>query len=223
MIADLRKNMTRELTNIGFPDPNQHRNTWHNRNLSESNLPFLQASLAAGLYPNVASRRRGDINFKTLIVKQNSKIHVSSVNAMHGQPLSKESKVGRQEFEYLVYGELVRGVSRFTMSQTSHIATPLPFLLLCGDFRIRPAKIGGSVEDSTSVMSVDNWIKYTCNKMDASAISILRRRLNVVFLKIVANPTEGFHNLSEYERYSLDALSHVMKASFLASPPRRWP
>ena len=54
MIADLRKNLSREVISLGFPAPTVA--SFHNRHNNEHAL--WQAAVAAGLYPNIASRRR---------------------------------------------------------------------------------------------------------------------------------------------------------------------
>ena len=35
------------------------------------------------------------------------------------------------EVEFVCFGEMVKGTHFFTMSQTTHLASPLPLLLLC--------------------------------------------------------------------------------------------
>ena len=160
MIAQLRGIISKELKNIGFPDPN-HEDYWQNRYSVDTSLALLQASIAAGLYPNIAARKRGDTKFRTMISNQESKIHLSSINAMKGQPLNSKSKVGEQDMEFLVYGELMRGVKSFTMDQTSYIASPLPFLLFCGDLRIRPLHGKGGENKNMVVLLVDNLTKFS--------------------------------------------------------------
>ena len=69
-VSELRKHVSRELECLGFPPSS--REGYHNRNGDK--LPaFLQASICAGLYPNVAWRRRGDVNFST-ITRQKAKV-----------------------------------------------------------------------------------------------------------------------------------------------------
>lgn len=90
MISDMRKNLTRELSMIGFPNPSmngqQSRNQNNNNNKSNQIVSYhnrhdndhalWQAAIAAGLYPNVACRQRDDVNFSTM-TNQKVKVHIS--------------------------------------------------------------------------------------------------------------------------------------------------
>jgi hypothetical protein len=213
MISQLRKNITRELKTIGFDDPN-NLNSWCNRNTKRGNLPFLQAAIAAGLYPNIASRERGAINFSTLS-NQKAKIHLSSVNACKGQPLSRKS----QMLEYVAYGELVKGVSNYTLNQTTHLASIMPLLLLCGSFRIRPAYVNREKVDNVAVVSVDE-IACQCDRESGFALAVLRRRLDNIVEHIVSNPSDGMNSLEDVEWKTLSALDFVMRSAFQSSPGR---
>lgn len=214
MIADLRKNVARELTQIGFDQPTD-LNSWCNRNSNKrGNLAFLQAAIAAGLYPNIAMREAGEMKFKTKS-NQSAKIHLSSVNACKGQPLSRKS----QMLEFIAFGELVKGVASYTLNQTTHLATIVPILLLCGTFRIRPAYQKGEELSNTSVVSVDE-IKYKCEKDSAFALAVLRRRLDDIVEHIVSNPAVGMKNLDEKEWKALATFDAVLNSSFQASPGR---
>lgn len=213
MVADLRKNVTRELTQIGFDQPND-LNGWCNRNSKRMNLSYLQAAIAAGLYPNIASRDAGEMNFRTKS-NQKAKIHMSSVNSCKGQPLSRKS----QMLEYIAYGELVKGVMTYTLSQTTHLASIVPVLLLCGTLRIRPAIQNGEILSDTSVVSVDE-IEYKCHKDSGFALAVLRRRLDDVIEHIVSNPSDGMKNLDNKDWKALETLDAVLLSSFDASPGR---
>jgi HrpA-like RNA helicase len=105
MISDLRKNLTRELTSLGFENPSSPKQ-YHNRH--DNDHALWQAAIAAGLYPNVASRRRDDVNFSTM-TNRKAKIHVSSVNAVRGQPLNAKCDVPKDQVEFVCFGEMVRG------------------------------------------------------------------------------------------------------------------
>lgn len=80
-ISDLRRNIARELDSLQFPNP-MDTNGFQNRHHKEEAL--WQAAISAGLYPNVATRRMGEVNFSTM-TNRKAKIHVSSVNAVKGQ------------------------------------------------------------------------------------------------------------------------------------------
>jgi len=216
MISDLRKNVARELTTLGFPDPSY--NGWHNCNDEGANLSFLQATIAAGLYPNIATRRFGEVNFRTLNIKR-AKVHQSSVNSVRGQPLSTKCSVSKGELEFVAYGEMVRGMSSFTINQTTQLASAVPLILLCGEFKIRPARTEFG-ESNELILSVDDWIMFRCYDNEASALAILRKRLDSVFMRIVSHPNQGLNALSNQEKDAVQALNVVIKSAFNNSPGR---
>uniref|UniRef100_A0A7S2RFL4 Helicase-associated domain-containing protein n=1 Tax=Eucampia antarctica TaxID=49252 RepID=A0A7S2RFL4_9STRA len=205
MIADLRRSIGNELASLGFSAPSSTNPKWHNRN-GFTNPAFLQATIAAGLYPNVASRVKGDVNFST-ISNRKAKVHISSVNSCQGQPLRGKCQVGKKEIEFIAFGEMVRGVQFFTMSQTSHLASAMPLILMCGNLRVRPANVQG---EHKSVLCVDDWINFLCPKDIASALVVLRKRLDVAFAKIVADPSAGPGQLNPEESDAVATLSAVI-------------
>lgn len=220
MVSDLRRNISRELRSLGFPSTNE--GGYHNRN-GDNDPAFLQATIAAGLYPNIASRRRGEANFST-ITNRKAKVHISSVNACKGQPLNGKSQVGEGEVEFIIYGEMTRGVSSFTMSQTTHLASALPLILLCGNLRVRPADIeDDEVRNSRgkeAVLSVDDWILFLCSEEEASNLVVLRRRLDNAFLHVVANPGSGLNKLTRTEKDAVETLGNVLRSAHRAAPRR---
>jgi len=204
MMADLRQNLSRELQAIGFPDPLQS-NGWHNRHKSGSNLILLQSTLAAGLYPNVATRERGDVNFSTENNRK-AKIHLSSVNACNGQELGGKCNIAKGRIQYVIFGEMVRGVSFFTMNQTTHLYSVLPILLLCGDFSVRRIlEVGHG-----SIMSIDKWISYQCRYDITYGLALLRRRLNMAFWKIVSDPSSMNTSLEDSEQTAVEIACLVL-------------
>lgn len=230
MIADLRRNISRELVAIGFPDPthSSSNSAWHNRNDTNANLPFLQSTVVAGVYPNVACRQAGTTKF-TNHTKRSLKIHFGSINACKGQPLSKKSST----LEFIAYGEMVKGKTMYTLNQTTHLSSVIPIMLLCGNFRVRPYRGGGPVSDvqtatataavaaaekqaaadTMSVLSVDDWICFRCQKDFASGLAILRKRLNSMFHHFVSNPKTFFTSLSDMERETLAVLDDILRGT----------
>jgi len=244
MIAELRKNACRELLSCGFPSPNDSRG-YHNRNATKGggnsynacvDPAFLQAAITAGLYPNVASRQDGDVNFATM-TNRKAKVHISSVNSIRGQPLSQKCGI-KKGVEFIVFGEMVRGVNFFTMSQTTHLSSPVPLLLLCGEMKVRPAFVFTSSADgdddgidgskkkindtmnSMAVLSVDDWIVFQCEASIATSLVLLRRRLDSAFLHLVGNPSAGLDSLQETEKSALEVLSVVLKSAHHAMSHR---
>jgi len=216
MISELRRNISRELTGLGFPDPSH--NGWHNCNDGGANLSYLQATIVAGLYPNVATRCSGETNFRTLSIKK-CRVHQSSVNSIKGQPLREKCSVDDGELEFVAYGEMVQGMSSFTINQTTHLASAIPLILLCGEFNIRPASLD-CVEANELVLSVDDGIMFRCDKKEAFALEILRKRLDSAFLRIVSNPTQGQDALDNQEKNAVRVLNVMIKSAFNASPER---
>lgn len=215
MISDIRRNVAKELQSTGFPDPNL--NGYYNRH-GQNDHALLQAAICAGLYPNIATRQRGEANFSTMNNRK-AKVHVSSVNGCSGQTLAVKCNVKKYDTEIVVFGELVRGVNMFTMNQTTHLFSPLPVILLCGNLRIFPhlyesfdtgVYIPCSDEESDlSVLSVDDWISFRCPSKIASSLVVLRRRLQGVFLKFVSKGVDSFQRV---DIDILDTLSSVLKS-----------
>ena len=212
-LTSLRKTAANELLSCGLSDPNH--NGYFNRVAHKNNDALLQASICAGLYPNIASRRQGEINFSTKMDRVKAKIHMSSVNCCNGQTLSRKCSIRKGETEFVVFGELVRGVSSFTMSQTTHLFSPLPLVLLCGELKVRPAVLRTSATLDTenesseeSVLSIDDgWMLFRCSSQYASGIVTLRKRLQAIFLKFTKS---GADALKEEDKDVLDTLRAML-------------
>lgn len=213
MIADLRHSLTRELMSLRFENP-ATSGQYHNRHGNEHAL--WQAAIAAGLYPNVASRRRDDVNFSTM-TNRKAKIHISSVNSIRGQPLNAKCDVPKDQVEFVCFGEMLRGTHFFTMNQTTHLASPLPLLLLCGtSLSVRPEP----GNDKYSILNVDDWIIFRCHEQTAAHIVILRKRLETAFWHFVSNPAAGLNSLSETERDAIEIVGKVFKSAHRSTTTR---
>jgi hypothetical protein len=214
MISDLRKNLARELTTLGFPNVST-QNEYHNRH--DNDHALWQAAIAAGLYPNIASRKRDDTNFSTMTGKK-VKVHLSSVNAVRGQPLSAKCQVPEGELEFVCFGEMVKGARIFTANQTTHLASPLPLLLLCGaSLSVRPV-----LDDSTkAILNLDDWIMFQCDADTAACIVVLRKRLDSAFWHAVSNPSAGMYvNLTDADRDAVEILGTVLQSAHRSAPSR---
>ena len=208
MVSDLRQNLKRELASLRFPDPaSGGKNKYFNRHNDDHAL--WQAAIAAGLYPNVATRKNGEVNFST-VGNRKAKIHVSSVNAVKGQPLNGKCQLPKGEIEFVCFGELVKGTTFFTMSQTTHLSSPLPLLLLCGNSL---SVIPHPEKEGCSILNVDEWIMFQCDVRTASNIVILRKRLESAFWKAIANPSDGINKLSDTEKNAIDILSSALQSA----------
>jgi len=219
MISDLRKNVSRELEGLGFPPC--AKNGYHNRN-GDFNAAFLQASICAGLYPNVAYRRKGDVNFSTK-TNQKAKTHMSSVNAIKSQPLSRKCEVAADQVEFICFGELVKGKAMFTMENTTHLVSPLPLLLLCGNLHIKPIHFEPAEPSGPpiqkAILSLDDWLVFLCEPDTASALVVLRQRLDSAFDRITSDPT-NFPDLPAVEMDAVETLGHVLNSGHKAAPRR---
>ena len=100
MIADLRKNLQKELHGLGFPNIAQKGSHSRNEMTGDQSLweSLVQSVLVAGLYPNLATRVCGDVNFSTAYNRK-AKVHVSSVNSLRGMPLSCKCELKKGTFE----------------------------------------------------------------------------------------------------------------------------
>lgn len=212
MICDLRKNMARELMSLGFENPASKQ--FHNRH--DNDHALWQAAIAAGLYPNVASRRRDDVNFSTM-TNRKAKIHVSSVNAVKGQPLNAKCEVPKDQVEFVCFGEMVRGAHFFTMNQTTHLASPLPLLLLCGTSLSVQPQPGN---EKYAILDVDDWIVFRCPADIAANIVILRKRLDSAFWHFVSNPAAGWDALSETGRDAVEIVGKVLQSAHRSTTTR---
>ena len=229
MIAEIRKNLARELSLVGFPSPAATRFqasgskggkeslAYHNRH--DNDQALWQAAIAAGLYPNIAFRRRGDVNFSTM-TNQKVKVHISSVNAVKGQPLNSKCEIPNGHVEFVCFGEMVKGTAQFfTVNQTSHLASPLPLLLLCGTrLTVRPVheseeEVGSTTNkqssksgpktsnnQKTAILTLDDWIVFQCPADVAAYVVVLRKRLDAAFWHAIANPTASKNKRSNNDR-----------------------
>lgn len=214
MISELRRNITRELQSLNFPDP-MKLGGFHNRNQDKEAL--WQAALAAGLYPNVCMRQRGELNFSTM-TNRKCKIHVSSVNAVKGQPLNNKCQIPVGEVEFVCFGEMVKGAHMFTISQTTHISSPLPLLLLCGSaLTVQP----DPNDNQFAILCLDDWIIFKCYADVAASLVVLRKRLDSAFLRALAQPSFlGNQHMDPQDRDAIEVLGNVLQSAMKSANVR---
>jgi len=201
-LSDLRRHVSGELTRIGFPSPHK-TSLWHNRN--KDDMAYLQAAILSGMYPNVALRRKGEINFTT-VGNRKAKMHVSSLNSCKGQPLAEKCT---KDIEFVVFGEMIRGVNFFTMADTTRLVSPVGLVLLCGTVTIRDS----DDEEEMVVLSVDDWIHFRVEEEVGRGLLILRDRLNRAFLDFVKNNKKGLNGLtSQEDRDAVETLGVLLKS-----------
>ncbi|CAN0049242.1 unnamed protein product, partial [Ectocarpus fasciculatus] len=130
MIWDICGQVARELQGSGLPSAYD----WGNPcNSNSRDVSLLSSVLCAGLYPNVAMRRPGATNFRTL-GGHTARLHMSSINAARSQRLGQANS--SRQTEFMAFGELTRTAANFVMSNTSPVS-PLALLLLCGNLRAK--------------------------------------------------------------------------------------
>jgi len=216
MIVELRKNLNRELSSLGF-SPMTNNNGFQNRHDKQHAL--WQAAIAAGLYPNVATRRAGEVNFSTM-TNRKAKIHVSSVNSLKGQPLNSKCQIPKGEIEVVCFGEMVKGSHFFTISQTTHLPSPLPLLLLCGtSLSINP--VSGDEQLEYSILNLDNWLIFRSPTKVASMLVILRKRLECAFWNTLSQPSrDPRQSMTPPELGALEILGDVLHSALASSDVR---
>lgn len=208
MISDLRKNASRELESLGFPPSSE--SGFHNRNEDYTHLAFHQAAICAGLYPNIAYRRDGDVNFSTVSNKK-AKVHLSSVNAVKPQPLSTKCQVAKNEVEFIMFGELVKGKTMFTMDNTSHLVSSLPLILFCGQLQVH------QIEEGKAMLSVDNWLMFQAKSETAASLVVLRKRIDSIFALMTSDPSSYRNMLTPEQTDAIQTLDQVLKCAFMTS------
>lgn len=207
MVSDLRRNLDRELGAIGFPKPTVSKK-FHNRH--GSHRAIWEAALAAGLYPNVATRKGGDTNFVT-VGKKKAKVHIGSVNSVKGQLLAQKSTAAPTKLDLVCFGELVMGSKFFTMSATTRLVSPLPLILFCGsNLTVHP----NAIDNKRAVLTIDDWISFTCDARIASQLVILRKRLEATFRNALMDPSLGLSALSDLEREAINATGPLLKSAY---------
>ena len=206
MISDMRSSLNRELQYLKFPQSSA-MNQYHNRHNKDDAL--WQAAIAAGLYPNLACRSSSQTNFTTISsMRQKAKIHNSSVNSVKGQPLSGKSTIPDGELDFVAFGELVMGPQVLTMSQTTHLSSALPLLLLCGtSLSVFPKN------DEICLLNLDDVAVFECPSETAANIVLLRKRLESGFWRYIDDPSVGLHGLNPAERHALDIVGTVLRSA----------
>jgi ATP-dependent RNA helicase DHX36 len=212
MMAGTRGSLAKELAPLGFPNP-LSLNQYHNRHDRDAGL--WHAAIAAGLYPNIATRRNGENNFSTM-TNQKLKIHMSSVNAAKGQRLREKCRVSKGEVEFVCFGEMVKGDQAFTMSQTTRLQSPLPILLLCGtSLTVKPHPSN----EGHALLNLDDWIVFQCDAQLAAHIVVLRKRLHSAFWNTIKDPSR-VQTLIDEEQAAVEILGAILQsATAIASCP----
>jgi hypothetical protein len=159
----------------------------------------------------------GDMNFSTMTNKK-AKVHISSVNAIKGQRLQGKCTSPKGEVQFIVFGEMVKTASAFTMSQTAYLTSPLPVILLCGKLSIKPIykEFVSCDHPNFSMLTIDNWLAFQCETAVASSLVLLRKRLDTIFLNFLINPHGRLSSFKPEEKDALEALGAILESSYQA-------
>ena len=221
MISELRNNVSREMETIGLPGIKSDGP--HTQNEGRYAEALIQASLIAGLYPNLVARKSGDINLSSA-ANRKAKPHVSSVNSIKSQPLSRKSEIPMGRVEYVFYHEMIKGPAFFTLRNVNYVFSEVPILLLCGSkFEIREipdiCDEDENEEDSKTakaslnevVVSVDEWIEFRCKKDVANSLKMMRMRMSEAFLKFAKHGPRG---LTKSDKEAVNGICTFMTQVF---------
>ncbi|CAB1100894.1 unnamed protein product [Ectocarpus sp. CCAP 1310/34] len=211
MIWDICGQVARELQGSGLPSAYDWRSPC---NSNSRDVSLLSSVLCAGLYPNVAMRRPGATNFKTL-GGHTARLHVSSVNAARSQRLGQANS--SRQTEFIAFGELTRTAANFVMSNTSPVS-PLALLLLCGNLRAKQVysaredeeKMHDTQEVATMgaggpvggvrgrgmelLFELDDWVQFRLPADQGRNLLVLRNRLHTefaVYMQANGRPAAG--------------------------------
>jgi hypothetical protein len=159
------------------------------------------------------------VNFSTM-TNRKCKIHISSVNAVKGQPMNSKCEIPVGEVEFVCFGEMVKGAHMFTISQTTHLASPLPLLLLCGtSLTVRQEDTDDGLY---AVLGLDDWIFFKCASEFAAGLVVLRKRLDVAFVNAMSK--ESFftsdRTIDPVDRDAIDTLESVLQSAMKSSKDR---
>jgi hypothetical protein len=145
------------------------------------------------------------------MTNKKAKIHISSINSLKGQRLQGKCTSPKSEVQFVVFGEMVKGASTFSMSQTTYLTSPLPLILLCGKLCTKPCD-----HLNNSKLIIDNWLIFQCSTDIATSLVILRKRLDTIFLRFLRNPNVKLSSLKSEDRDALETLSEILKSSYQA-------
>lgn len=110
-----------------------------------------------------------------------------------------------------------RGNRHFTISQTTHLASPLSLLLLCGvSLIVRP----DVTDENYSILNLDDWAIFKCKADAASGLVMLRKRLESAFLHAISEPSLGTDHLTEMEMDALETVGYVLKSAHKSASVR---
>ena len=100
----------------------------------------------------------------------------------------------------------------------------MPLLLLCGRLIVKPVQFAPAEPNDQpiqkAILSLDDWLVFLCEEVQtASALVVLRKRLDSAFLMVTSDPN-NLTNLPAVERDAVETLSLVLNSSHKATQKR---
>ncbi|XP_063701962.1 3'-5' RNA helicase YTHDC2-like [Culicoides brevitarsis] len=216
MISGVRSQILGQLRSIGFIRPygpgnirdlNQHSSSW----------AMVKACIVAGLYPNIAhvDRKKGIMKSRN-VTKMG--IHMSSV--VKQRSTDKRDSFDKLPTDWIVYEEKVR-ISRFCLTQTNTVVTPMAVALFAGSLALNenkslvpyttPSEDDSSEEDEISNryrFLIDDWLNFVCDTQTAFLIFNFKQKLSAQFLRFLSDSRDYFKKAQN--NIVLEALSKIL-------------
>lgn len=193
MIAGVRSRILGHLRSIGFVKPHGPGNI-RDLNQYSASWALVKGCIVAGLYPNIAHVDRKRAVMKSRNVNKMG-IHMSSV--VKQRSADKRESFDKFPTDWLVYEEKIR-VSRFCLSHTNTVVTPLAVALFTGSLsssentsliQYVTSDEDSSGDDELQKMRflIDDWLNFVCDTKKAYLIFHFKQKLSAQFLRFLAD------------------------------------
>lgn len=214
MIAGVRSRILGHLRSIGFIRPHGPGNI-RDLNQHSSSWAMVKACIVAGLYPNIAyvDRKRSLMRSRN-VTKMG--IHMSSV--VKQRSTDKRDSFDKFPTDWIVYEEKIR-VSRFCLSQTNTVVTPLAVALFTGSLSLSESSSlmqcmtneeDSSEDDEVDKLRflIDDWLNFVCDTKTAYLIFHFKQKLSAQFLRFLGDSRDYFKRSTN--NAVLETLSQVL-------------
>lgn len=182
MLSNLRRQFAQQLCDKQFiqtPNPKDK-----GANLNSNNEALVRAVICAGLYPNVGRivkkvnkkfARHGDKNDQFVILKTNQEKRVE----LH--PKSVNSQEIKYDYPWMVYHLKMKSSKVYLYD--SSMVSPLSLVFFGKNLTKNQPNNGQSI-----TVTVDNFVKFRCDKKTFYLVSDLRTALNELLEYKICNP-----------------------------------
>ncbi|XP_045451735.1 ATP-dependent DNA/RNA helicase DHX36-like [Melitaea cinxia] len=206
LLSDMKKQLAKELRQMGFLKQGNIHSVWENRNAN--NLSLFKAIVAASLYPNVAFVKWSNLNKRhkapkfSVFSPEDGKLSIHPSSVMSG--LRGANPCKNPGVNWVVYW-LKQRTSELYLLEVTFIYT-LP-LLFFGEFAVTD-----DVESPQNcLLSISN-IKVRCNRDSANVFMELRSLLDKVLAsKITDSSTQSLY-YNEFQERVLNAVIRLITA-----------